>query len=113
MLIPVAAVTDLAPGMRRVVSAGNRKVIVVVERDGIFALLDECPHYQVPLSDGRFGNGTIECSWHKWLIDVRTGRCMHGLAQTPTFPVVDVDGVVHIDVPDAMVLPPRGVGPFV
>jgi nitrite reductase/ring-hydroxylating ferredoxin subunit len=98
--------------MRRVVSVGSRSVLVVVEDDGIFALLNECPHYQVPLSDGRFGRGTVECSWHKWVIDVRSGRCLHGLAQTPVFAVADIDGVVLVDVPDAMAHPPAALAPF-
>ncbi len=44
------------------------------------------------------GPGTIECPWHGWVFDVRTGRCLHGVARTPTYPVLDVDGVWHVEV---------------
>lgn len=100
MLVPVAASASLVTGMRRVVRVGDRSVLVVVEADGPHAILDECPHYGVALSDGRWGNGTVECPWHRWVIDVRTGRCLHALATTPTFPVRQVDGQWQVEVPD-------------
>ena len=39
------------------------------------ALLDRCPHRNVPLSLGRVaGEGHLECSYHGWQFD-HTGRC--------------------------------------
>lgn len=52
---------------------------VVVWRDGAGharALVDRCPHRNVPLSAGRVhgGEGTLECGYHGWRFD-GTGSC--------------------------------------
>ncbi len=38
------------------------------------ALLDRCPHRNVPLSLGRLRGGTLECAYHGWRFDGQ-GRC--------------------------------------
>lgn len=38
------------------------------------ALLDRCPHRNVPLSLGRVRRGMLECGYHGWRFDT-TGRC--------------------------------------
>ncbi len=38
------------------------------------ALLDRCPHRNVPLSMGRVRGGQLECGYHGWRFD-RDGRC--------------------------------------
>jgi nitrite reductase/ring-hydroxylating ferredoxin subunit len=67
----------LYPGMRRVVTVGRTSVLVHIEDDGIFAIENTCPHYQVELSPGLRRHGYVECPWHHWLINVRTGECLH------------------------------------
>jgi nitrite reductase (NADH) small subunit len=72
---------------------GDRSVLVHVESDGVFAIENVCPHYEVALSTGRRRGGYIECPWHHWLIDVRTGECMHNpRIATRTFVVTECDG---------------------
>ncbi|HMB68452.1 MAG TPA: Rieske 2Fe-2S domain-containing protein, partial [bacterium] len=46
------------------------------------ALLDRCPHRNVPLSLGRCRNGELECGYHGWRFDGR-GECtfVPGLAE--------------------------------
>ena len=46
--------------------------------EGCVAVLDVCPHLDLPLS--AFGplpleGGRLVCPWHRWQFDVRTGRC--------------------------------------
>src|SRR5262245_31784146 len=38
------------------------------------ALLDRCPHRNVPLSLGRVAEGQLECAYHGWRFD-GTGAC--------------------------------------
>ena len=38
------------------------------------ALLDRCPHRNVPLSAGRMTDGLLECGYHGWRFD-GTGAC--------------------------------------
>jgi phenylpropionate dioxygenase-like ring-hydroxylating dioxygenase large terminal subunit len=40
-----------------------------------FALQDACPHRGMPLSDGCFDGQQVECSYHGWRFDGRTGQC--------------------------------------
>jgi nitrite reductase/ring-hydroxylating ferredoxin subunit len=86
-------VEDLQPGWRRTVNVGFVSVLVHVEDDGVHAVENACPHYQVALSTGRRRGGYIECPWHHWLIDIRTGECMHNpRIKAPTFVVTIEDG---------------------
>src|SRR5918997_3897383 len=38
------------------------------------ALLDRCPHRNVPLSCGRVNDGLLQCCYHGWTFD-GTGAC--------------------------------------
>lgn len=53
---------------------------IVLFRDGhgqVGALLDRCPHRNVPLSMGQIAkDGTLECGYHGWRFD-RDGGCAH------------------------------------
>ena len=42
------------------------------------AMLDECPHKKVALSEGRVTEcgGYIQCSYHGWTFDGRSGECV-------------------------------------
>lgn len=40
-----------------------------------FALRDNCPHRGMPLSLGRFDGCNVECIYHGWKFDARTGQC--------------------------------------
>ncbi len=42
--------------------------------EGPGALLDRCPHRNVPLSMGRVASGQLECGYHGWRFDTR-GEC--------------------------------------
>jgi len=42
---------------------------------GPFALHDACPHRGMPLSYGHFDGQQVECSYHGWRFDGRTGQC--------------------------------------
>lgn len=91
------------------------------ERGGPAALLDRCPHRNVPLSLGRRDRaGTLACAYHGWRFD-GAGRCREvpGLCEddaagapgraVPSFPACESDGLVWVwSTPGAT---PR-VGPF-
>lgn len=69
------------------------------------ALLDRCPHRNVPLSIGRVKDGRLECGYHGWQFD-GDGQCVHvpGLCDAsdpqsrsaPHFACVEQDGLVWI-----------------
>ena len=41
--------------------------------DGVFALLDRCPHKGGPLSQGIVFGDRVACPLHNWNIDLRSG----------------------------------------
>lgn len=52
---------------------------IVLFRDGTGApgaLLDRCPHRNVPLSKGTMEDGALACRYHGWRFDV-AGACVH------------------------------------
>jgi len=73
-----------------------------------FALRDNCPHRGMPLSLGKFDGCNVECIYHGWKFDARTGQCREVPALTcnseikvnrilaRTFPCEEQDGYVWV-----------------
>jgi phenylpropionate dioxygenase-like ring-hydroxylating dioxygenase large terminal subunit len=40
-----------------------------------FALRDACPHRGMPLSEGKFDGHAVECPYHGWVFEGKTGQC--------------------------------------
>jgi len=62
------------------------EVPLVVGRDPQgrpFALQDACPHRGMPLSCGHFDGAQLECSYHGWRFDARSGQCQLIPSLTP------------------------------
>ncbi|MGH2689145.1 MAG: Rieske 2Fe-2S domain-containing protein, partial [Actinomycetota bacterium] len=87
---------------------------------GVGAVIDRCPHRNVPLSLGRLREGLLECRYHGWRFD-RAGACrtVPGLcAEGPdrrgraaeSVECVEQDGFVWVFVGSAA--PPPGGVPF-
>lgn len=81
---------------------------LVLFRDGdgrAGALLDRCPHRNVPLSAGRVADGLLECSYHGWRFD-GTGACRlvpalvgepdRKARRAPAYPTAEHDGFVWV-----------------
>ena len=65
--------------------------------DEAVAVQAECPHRGGPLVEGtRCGIDQLECPWHAWFFDLRTGKCVNQEAQLLRYPVRVVDGTVFV-----------------
>ncbi|MDQ6612698.1 MAG: Rieske 2Fe-2S domain-containing protein [Gemmatimonadota bacterium] len=54
---------------------------LVRDGDGVYAMVDRCPHRDFPLSGGDLVEpGVLECPWHGARFDCRTGRVLQGPA---------------------------------
>jgi phenylpropionate dioxygenase-like ring-hydroxylating dioxygenase large terminal subunit len=65
---------------RKLARATLLEVPLVLGRNAVgkpFALRDICPHRAFPLSFGRFDGTSVECAYHGWQFDARTGQCRH------------------------------------
>jgi len=51
-------------------------VVVVRTPVVVAAFPDVCPHARWRLSDGKVGNGVLECPGHGWEFDLATGGCL-------------------------------------
>lgn len=93
---------------RRPVAQTIQGVPLVLFRDGngkAAALLDRCPHRNVPLSAGCVRNGELECAYHGWRFDA-SGTCVaipglvgppEGKARrAPSHPTLEQDGYVWV-----------------
>jgi nitrite reductase (NADH) small subunit len=73
--VGICAVTDIPSlGSRRV--AREKGMAVALFRnasDGVFALLDRCPHKGGPLSQGIVFDNTVACPLHNWQIGLSDG----------------------------------------
>jgi len=71
--IDAARLEELPPGgIKRVEVAGQVLALVNVEGT-IHALSAVCPHQGGPLDEGTVWDGKLECPWHHFLFDLRTG----------------------------------------
>ncbi|HWU25344.1 MAG TPA: nitrite reductase small subunit NirD [Rhizomicrobium sp.] len=82
----------------------GRPIAVFRTRDGeIFALIDECPHKQGPLSEGIVAGRTVTCPLHNWMIDLSSGSAFApDTGEAPALPVRIVGGNVHVGLPRAI-----------
>ena len=91
-------------------------VPMVVGRDvhgKAFALRDSCPHRGMPLSAGIFDGETLECCYHGWKFEPRSGQCCDIPSRTDrdklkterifatSFPCEEQDGYFWVYLPEA------------
>lgn len=93
-VVPVATLSDLEPGQRRIVSVEGRSVLLYrLDADTVVALRNRCPHQGAEVGRGTISGTTLpgsvgehvygkegqvlRCPWHAWEFDVTTGRSLH------------------------------------
>ncbi|MEI8210677.1 MAG: Rieske (2Fe-2S) protein [Planctomycetota bacterium] len=74
-------------------------IIAVFRHEGVLYAIDGlCMHQGGPLARGKLANGTIQCPWHGWMYELRTGNnavtCQPMLR---TYAVQENDGQIEID----------------
>jgi len=92
-------------GARRLCMKHLGKPVAVfrTSEDDIFALVDECPHKQGPLSEGIVAGRTVSCPLHNWVIGLDDGQALasdEGTAQPLSVRVVEGD--VYVYLPEAL-----------
>jgi nitrite reductase/ring-hydroxylating ferredoxin subunit len=91
---------ELAPGELRTAALPNGTKLCVGSHEGaLFAVKDECPHAEFPLSEGTlYPNGELECCWHGARFDCRSGAALRGPTEDPLmlFEVEVRDGALWV-----------------
>ena len=82
-------------GRGRQVDVAGTKVAVFWDGRDWIAVDDTCLHMGASLADGRLHGGELQCSWHEWRYDVKTGQCpVRPWARVRVWEVkVEADGV--------------------
>jgi nitrite reductase/ring-hydroxylating ferredoxin subunit len=96
-LVLAGSLDELKAKGRLVVHGGHRPILVVYDRDRVFALDNRCPHMGFPLDRGSVEDGILTCHWHHARFDLESG-CTFDLwaDDTPTCPVEVRDGEVWV-----------------
>ncbi len=97
---PICRVEDIPVlGARRVARSQGLDVAVFRnDADGVFALLDRCPHKGGPLSQGIVFGTSVACPLHNWTIGLCTGQAAApDEGCTPKFAVKVEEGQVFLD----------------
>ena len=93
----VAPVGEIPAGGCKLVSIGNRAIVVFNVNGEFFALNNRCPHKGGRLSEGEFVNGVIVCPNHRWEFCAHSGRGINPAgAQLNRYAVQIVDGRILI-----------------
>jgi phenylpropionate dioxygenase-like ring-hydroxylating dioxygenase large terminal subunit len=97
---------DLRRGRQLPLTLMGTPLVLFRGRDGALgALLDRCPHRNVPLSDGAVVGDHLQCGYHGWEFDAGGAcRSVPGLVGepggkarcAPSYPVREQDGVVWV-----------------
>lgn len=73
--IEIAKLEDIPRLGARVLETDTVRIAVFrTAGDRVFALKDECPHRQGPLSQGMVHDTTVTCPLHNWKIDLASGE---------------------------------------
>jgi nitrite reductase (NADH) small subunit len=81
---------------------GRPVAVFRTKEDRVFALVDECPHRQGPLSEGIISGSTVTCPLHNWMINLADGIAVApDEGRTCIFAVRIVGAEVHVGLPHA------------
>jgi nitrite reductase/ring-hydroxylating ferredoxin subunit len=95
--VRVGSLEELKAKGRLVVHGPHRPILVVHDKDRVFALDNRCPHMGFPLDRGSVEDGTLTCHWHHARFDLASG-CTFDLwaDDVPTCPTEVRDGEVWV-----------------
>ena len=95
--VRAGSLEELKAKGRLVVHGPHRPILVVHDKDRIFALDNRCPHMGFPLDRGSVEDGILTCHWHHARFDLASG-CTFDLwaDDVPTCPAEVRDGEVWV-----------------
>jgi nitrite reductase (NADH) small subunit len=98
--VVVARLTDIKPGSCLTVEAAGLTAVLFNLDGTLYALDNTCPHAGGPLGEGIFEGEVIQCPWHRWRYNVRTGEKLGNPEfKVSRYPVETQGDEVHLIVP--------------
>lgn len=84
--------------LERSADEGGNVAVFRNAADGVFALLDKCPHKGGPLSQGIVFGERVACPLHNWSIELKSGEAvLPDVGCTKRFPVKVEDSRVFVE----------------
>lgn len=99
-MIKIAEKNSIKNGQSKQIELNNKKILVFNLNEEYYALDSICVHQDRNLNGGKIQNGIIECPFHFWHYDIKTGNLLDYLKNIKlnTYYVKkDKDGI-YIDV---------------
>lgn len=95
----VGRIDDLRPGACISFELPDGNELAVYNVDGEFYATENfCPHKGAPLTEGTMCGHVVECGWHGWQFDVRSGECLTVRERIRTYEVLVEDDLIKIRV---------------
>lgn len=97
--VEIGAPEDIPPLGSRVVQTPKAKIAVFKNSKGeVFALEDNCPHKNGPLSEGMVHDDCVTCPLHGYNVQLVSGDVLEpDEGHVTPFPVKVEDGVLYLD----------------
>jgi 3-phenylpropionate/trans-cinnamate dioxygenase ferredoxin subunit len=97
--VPAATLAEVPDGGAIDVEVEGVELALVRDGDVVYAVVDECSHAAIPLSEGEVEGNEIECWLHGSRFDLRTGKPVNLPATEPvqTFPTTIEGDTVMVD----------------
>ena len=98
-IFEVCPIDSLPQGHSRRFTLPNGDELAICNVNGEYYATDNfCPHRGAALTDGALRGHLIECGWHGWQFDIRTGECLTVTETIRTFKVRVEDGRIFVSV---------------
>ena len=95
--VSAGRVEDFPEGICKTIELLPEREIALYRVNGEFYATENfCPHKGAPLAAGKLCDHVIECEWHGWQFDVRTGECLTVREKIATYEVVIEEGLIKI-----------------
>ncbi len=97
--LEVVALEEIPQLGSRVIKTDSMNIAVFrTAKNEVFAMKDECPHKQGPLSQGIVHGTSVTCPLHNWKIDLASGQALGpDDGCTNVFSTKVENGMVYID----------------
>jgi nitrite reductase/ring-hydroxylating ferredoxin subunit len=72
--VTVATIDEIPPGTGKTVEVHGIWIALFNVGGSFYAVDNTCPHAGGPLGEGHLTGDAVECPWHGWQFNVRTGE---------------------------------------
>ncbi len=97
IVVKAARVEDFPQGTCRTIELTSGRELALYNVNGEFYATENfCPHKGAPLANGNLCEHVIECDWHGWQFDVRTGECLTVGEKIRCYEVLIEGGLINV-----------------